>query len=88
MKSAQDNRSFVRGDDRKVSGVNSRIYGSDDLFPDHVTNVYHAYESVNFVTSHDGFTLYDLVSYNAKRNQANGHKNSDGSENNLSWNCG
>jgi len=83
-----DVRSFIRGDEGKVSALISRIYGSDDLFPDHVTNTYHAYQSVNFVTSHDGFTMYDLVSYNTKRNQANGHNNSDGSENNLSWNCG
>jgi isoamylase len=83
-----DVRSFIRGDEGKVSALISRIYGSDDLFPDHVTNTYHAYQSVNFVTSHDGFTMYDLVSYNTKRNQANGHKNSDGSENNISWNCG
>jgi glycogen operon protein len=43
---------------------------------------------VNFVTCHDGFTLHDLVSYNAKHNEANGHNNSDGIDDNLSWNCG
>jgi glycogen operon protein len=83
-----DVRSFIRGDEGKVSAVISRIYGSDDLFPDYVTNAYHAYQSVNFITSHDGFTLYDLVSYNDKHNEANGENNNDGVENNLSWNCG
>ena len=83
-----DIRSFMRGDEGKVSAVMSRIYGSDDLFPDHVTNAYHAYQSVNFVACHDGFTMYDLVSYNTKHNEANGHNNVDGIENNLSWNCG
>jgi glycogen operon protein len=83
-----DVRSFIRGDEGKVSAVVSRIYGSDDLFPDHVTHAYHAYQSVNFVASHDGFTLYDLVSYNFKHNESNGQNNADGIENNLSWNCG
>ena len=83
-----DIRSFIRSDEGKVSGAISRIYGSDDLFPDHVTNAYHAYQSVNFVTCHDGFTLYDLVAYNTKHNEANGHSNKDGTDNNLSWNCG
>ena len=45
-------------------------------------------QSVNFVTCHDGFTLNDLVSYNAKHNEANGEQNRDGSDNNFSWNCG
>jgi glycogen operon protein len=83
-----DIRLFVRGDEGKVSAVMSRIYGSDDLFPDEVTNAYHAYQSVNFVTCHDGFTLYDLVSFNTKHNEANGHNNTDGLESNMSWNCG
>ena len=65
-----------------------RLYGSDDLFPDDRVDAYHAWQSVNYVTSHDGFTLYDLVSYNAKRNGANGHDNRDGTDDNLSWNCG
>ncbi|MGH9463862.1 MAG: glycogen debranching protein, partial [Vicinamibacteria bacterium] len=51
-------------------------------------HAYHAYQSVNYVDSHDGFTLYDLVSYNEKRNWANGHGNADGPEENHSWNCG
>ena len=49
---------------------------------------YHAYQSVNFVTSHDGFTLYDLVAYNQKHNLANGNNNQDGTDANYSWNCG
>jgi glycogen operon protein len=83
-----DVRSFIRGDEGMVSAVIGRIYGSDDLFPDHVTNAYHAYQSVNFVTCHDGFTMYDLVSYNTRHNEANGLRNADGVDNNLSWNCG
>ena len=43
---------------------------------------------MNFVTSHDGFTLYDLVSYDHKRNWTNGHSNQDGTDDNYSWNCG
>jgi glycogen operon protein len=65
-----------------------RLYGSDDLFPDTLPDSYRPYQGVNFVTSHDGFTLYDLVAYNRKHNQANGHNNTDGSDYNLSWNCG
>jgi glycogen operon protein len=66
----------------------TRLYGSDDLFPDDRMNAYHPYQSVNYVTCHDGFTLYDLVSYNQKRNWANGHDNTDGPAENYSWNCG
>ena len=66
----------------------SRIYGSCDLFPDDVLNAYRPYQSVNFVTCHDGFCLYDLVSYDHKHNEANGHNNADGADYNLSWNCG
>src|SRR3984885_2658334 len=51
-------------------------------------NAYRAYQSINFITAHDGFTLYDLVSYNQKRNWVNGEDNRDGNNNNLSWNCG
>jgi isoamylase len=83
-----DVRAFVRGDGGTVSPVMTRFYGSDDIFPDQVTHAYHAYQSVNFVTSHDGFCMYDLVSYNAKHNEANGEKGADGTNNNLSWNCG
>ena len=66
----------------------TRIYGSSDLFPDDLDNAYHPYQTINYVASHDGFCLYDLVAYNAKHNLANGQNNSDGTDNNLSWNCG
>jgi isoamylase len=83
-----DIRRFVKGDPGMVPDVMRRIYGSDDLFPDTRADAYHAYQSVNYVTSHDGFTLYDLVSYNQKHNLANGHQNQDGMNENYSWNCG
>src|SRR4029077_792655 len=83
-----DVRRFVKGDPGLVPDLMRRIYGSDDLFPDDRSHAYHAYQSVNYVTSHDGFTLYDLVSYNQKRNWANGHNNQDGMDANHSWNCG
>ena len=83
-----DVRAFLRRDEGTVSAIMTRLYGSDDIFPDQVTHAYHAYQSVNFVTSHDGFCLYDLVSYNVKHNEANGENGSDGTNNNLSWNCG
>jgi len=81
-------RSFVKSDPGRVSDLMRRLYGSDDLFPDTLMDSYHAFQSVNFVTAHDGFCLYDLVSYNHKHNQLNGHNNSDGTDHNLSWNCG
>jgi glycogen operon protein len=83
-----DVRSFVKGDGGKVERLMTRLYGSDDLFPDQLAEAYHAYQSVNYVTSHDGFCLYDLVSYHAKHNEANGHGNQDGVDQNFSWNCG
>ena len=83
-----DVRRFVRGDPGLVPALMQRLYGSDDLFPDDRTHAFHPYQSVNYVTSHDGFTLYDLVSYDRKHNQANGHDNTDGPEENYSWNCG
>ena len=83
-----DIRRFVKGDSGMVPDLMRRLYGSDDLFPDNRADAYHAYQSVNFVTSHDGFTLYDLVSYNQKRNGANGNNNQDGTDDNQSWNCG
>ncbi|HZW92765.1 MAG TPA: isoamylase [Candidatus Eremiobacteraceae bacterium] len=81
-------RRFVKGDPGMVPDLMRRIYGSDDLFPDDRAEAYHAYQSVNFVTSHDGFTLYDLVAYNEKHNWANGNNNQDGMNDNYSWNCG
>jgi glycogen operon protein len=83
-----DLRQFVRGDADMVGALMTRMYGSADLFPDDRMNAYHPYQSVNFVTAHDGLTLYDLVSYNQKHNWANGENNRDGNDNNLSWNCG
>ena len=83
-----DVRGFIRGDEGKVPSLMRRLYGSDDLFPDTLPDSYRPYQGVNFVTSHDGFTLYDLVAYNRKHNEANGHGNRDGSEYNLSCNCG
>lgn len=83
-----DVRGFVRGDEGRVPSLMRRLYGSDDLFPDTLADSYRPYQGVNYVTSHDGFTLYDLVAYNRKHNEANGHHNKDGSDYNLSWNCG
>ena len=84
----RDVRAFVKGDPGKVTDLMSRIYGSCDLFPDDLDNAYHPYQTINYVTSHDGFCLYDLVAYNRKHNLANGQNNNDGADNNLSWNCG
>lgn len=83
-----DIRRFVKSDPGLVADLIRRIYGSDDLFPDDRVNAYHAYQSLNYVTSHDGFTLYDLVSFDQKRNWANGQQNLDGMDDNYSWNCG
>lgn len=83
-----DIRSFVRGDTGHVGPLMQRLYGSDDLFPDGPAEVYRPYQSVNFITAHDGFCLYDLVSYNEKHNEANGHHNTDGTDDNRSCNCG
>jgi glycogen operon protein len=83
-----DVRRFIKGDAGFVPSVMRRIYGSDDLFPDDVMNACHPYQSVNYVTSHDGFTLYDQVSFNERHNWVNGHGNTDGHLENYSWNCG
>ena len=83
-----DIRDFVRGVPGRVGALMQRLYGSDDLFPDDTENSYRPFQSVNFITAHDGFTLYDLVSYNQKHNEANGHQNTDGTDDNRSWNCG
>ena len=83
-----DLRRFVKGDPGMIPDLMRRIYGSDDFFPDDRADAYHAYQSVNYLTSHDGFTLYDLVAYNQKRNWANGNNNQDGTDDNYSWNCG
>ena len=83
-----DVRRFLRGDPGMVPALMQRLYGSDDLFPDDRTHAFHPYQSVNYVTAHDGFTLYDLVTFDRKRNWANGHNNTDGPQENFSWNCG
>ena len=80
-----DVRRFVRGDPGLVGAVATRIAGSSDLYQ---SSRRPPLASVNFITCHDGFTLKDLVSYNAKHNEANGEQNRDGSNDNLSWNCG
>lgn len=83
-----DIRRFVRGDGALVPALMQRLYGSDDLFPDDRASAFHAFQSVNYVTSHDGFTLYDLIAYDGRHNEANGHGNTDGAAENFSWNCG
>jgi glycogen operon protein len=83
-----DVRAFVRGEPGKVGALMQRLYGSDDLFPDTPFDAYRPWQSVNFITAHDGFCLYDLVAYDRKHNEANGHQNTDGSDDNRSWNCG
>jgi glycogen operon protein len=83
-----DVRRFVRGDAGMVPDLMRRIYGSDDLFPDSREHAYHAFQTVNYIDCHDGFTLYDLVSYHHKHNWKNGHDNQDGMDANYSWNCG
>lgn len=81
-------RRWIKGDESQVPAMMGRIYGSDDLFPDTLPEVYHAYQSINFITAHDGFCLYDLVSYNFKHNEDNGNNNTDGTDANFSWNHG
>jgi glycogen operon protein len=83
-----DLRGFVKGDPGLVGALMCRLYGSDDLFPGTVAHACRPQQSVNFVTAHDGFCLYDLVSYHDKRNRANGHDNTDGANDNRGWNCG
>ncbi len=78
-------RSFWKGDEDRITELGYRLTGSSDLFH-HNGRDTHA--SINFITSHDGFTLNDLVSYNHKHNKLNKEKNRDGTNDNLSWNCG
>jgi len=80
-----DVRRFLKGDHGSASGIATRLLGSPDLYGHEERE---AEQSINFVTCHDGFTLNDLVSYNHKHNDANGEDNRDGSDDNLSWNCG
>jgi len=78
-------RAFVCGQENTVATLATRIAGSSDLYQQ---SLKHPYNSINFITCHDGFTLYDLVSYNQKHNIANGENNNDGDNNNISWNSG
>jgi isoamylase len=80
-----DVRAFVRGDPGVVLRMADRLFGSPDLYG---ARPREPAQSINFVTCHDGFTLNDLVSYDRKHNEANGEDNRDGSDHNLSWNCG
>ena len=80
-----DVRRFVKTDNDSVLTFGYRCFGSPDLYAHQERG---PERSINFVTSHDGFTLNDLVSYNDKHNEANGEGGDDGSASNLSWNCG
>ncbi|HVQ36222.1 MAG TPA: glycogen debranching protein GlgX [Pyrinomonadaceae bacterium] len=80
-----DVRRFVKGDDGMVSALATRLTGSADLYQGSGRAPFH---SINFVTSHDGFSLADLVAYNHKHNEANGEHGRDGDNDNHSWNCG
>ena len=76
-------RRFIKGGAEQAPELYQRIAGSQDMYSGRSPSA-----SVNFVTCHDGFTLYDLVSYNEKHNEANGEDNRDGCSDNDSWNCG
>ena len=76
-------RRFIKGGAECAPELYARIAGSGDMYSGRGTSA-----SINFVTCHDGFTLYDLVSYNEKHNLMNGENNRDGCQNNDSWNCG
>ncbi len=78
-------RRFWKGDGGLLGDLAYRLTGSSDLYE---RSGRRPYASINFITAHDGFTLRDLVSYNEKHNEANGEKNRDGHNDNLSWNCG
>ncbi len=80
-----DVRRFMRGDPGMAGALATRLAGSADLYQHDGRAPYH---SVNFVTSHDGFTLRDLVSYERKHNDANGEDGRDGQDENFAWNCG
>jgi isoamylase len=78
-------RKFGKGDGGQLKDLGWRLTGSADLYGD---NGRSAYNSINFITCHDGFTLHDLVSYSGKHNEANRENNADGTNDNNSWNCG
>jgi len=78
-------RCFGKGDSGQLADAGWRLTGSADLYGEDGRS---AYNSINFITCHDGFTLHDLVAYNGKHNEQNGENNQDGSDDNHSWNCG
>jgi len=78
-----DLRRFLRGDMGQIPTITRRLLGSPDIYAERSPLA-----SINFITSHDGFSLHDLFAYNKKHNWANGENNRDGDNNNLSWNCG
>lgn len=78
-------RRAIKGDENQLAKFAYRITGSSDLYQ---SDGRRPFASINFVAAHDGFTVQDLVSYNEKHNEANGEDNKDGSDNNMSWNCG
>ncbi len=78
-------RAYWKGDGSSIGEFARRLTGSSDLYG---RSGKRPHSSINFITAHDGFTLQDLVSYNEKHNEANGEDNRDGSNHNLSWNCG
>ncbi len=80
-----DIRRFIRGEQGSVNRFADRFIGSPDIYRYHHAD---PEKSINFVTCHDGFTLWDLVSYDQKHNEANGERNRDGSNDNYSWNHG
>ncbi|HJV65010.1 MAG TPA: glycogen debranching protein GlgX [Geomonas sp.] len=80
-----DVRRFLKGDNGVISRFAARLLASPDIYGHQERE---PEQSINFVTCHDGFTLNDLVSYNVKHNEANGERNLDGADSNLSWNCG
>src|SRR5262245_33393059 len=80
-----DVRRFLKSDNDMVSRLGMRLLGSPDIYGHEDRE---AEQSINFVACHDGFTLNDVVSYNQKHNEANGEDKRDGSNDNMSWNCG
>jgi isoamylase len=78
-------RAYWKGDGGQIGEFARRLTGSSDLYG---SSGLRPHASINFITAHDGFSLRDLVSYNEKHNEANGEDNRDGTDHNLSWNCG
>lgn len=76
-------RRLLKGEENLIGDLSQGLQGSPDLYSSRGTAA-----GVNFITCHDGFTLYDLFAYNGKHNEANGENNNDGNDNNYSWNCG